>query len=194
MTLAEARALCPGLTHAPYRPDHDLRSLLALARWMMRFTPLTGIVPPLTPTRKRGMGGSPMHPSPSLRASVVNDNFLPAIFLDVTGCERVFAGLPNLIEQVIESMHRLRLHARIAVAPTLGAAWALAAFGQRNGIIIRESQVRESISPLPPEALRLDPPVVEALHHLGIQTIGQLVQLPRSRPARPVRPDSAPAH
>src|SRR5207253_3914444 len=34
MTLAEARALCPGLAHADHDPDEDARALSRLARWL----------------------------------------------------------------------------------------------------------------------------------------------------------------
>ncbi len=161
MTLAAARALCPGLEDAEHTPLKDLRALEGLARWMMRFSPMVGI--------DHGR----------------DEAFLPAVFLDVGGCERVFGGLPNLIEQADEAMRAMRLHARIAIAPTIGAAWAVASAGGENGRIVAEAQLRDALAPLPPAALRIGEDVAAALFHLGIATIGQLLELPREQlPAR----------
>ena len=96
MTLPEARALCPGLEHADHEPDRDLRALEALARWMNRFSPAVAIEPP------------------------------DALMLDVTGSERLFGGMPRLARLVSAALARLGLGHGIAIAPTPGAAWALA--------------------------------------------------------------------
>ncbi len=81
-------------------------------------------------------------------------------------------------------MKRLEIHARLAVAPTPGAAWAVA-FGSKEVRIIGPSDLPGAIETLPPAALRIGPDTANALHHLGIDTIGQLMRLPRkSLPAR----------
>jgi protein ImuB len=49
-----------------------------------------------------------------------------ALFLDLTGCERVFKGLDNILARIESAMNRFRIGCRLAVAPTPGAAWALA--------------------------------------------------------------------
>ena len=160
MTLAQARALCPGLLHAPYTPDKDRHALEALARWLMRFTPVVSTAP-----------------IPS------TGNY--SIFLDVTGCQRLFGGLPNLIEQADEALRSMQFHARIAIAPTPGSAWAFAFAGNENGRIIPPDGLTQAIAPLPPIALRITPDLAQTLHHLGLETIGQLMQLPRDAlPAR----------
>src|SRR5688572_6464244 len=118
MTLAEARALCPDLIDAPHEPDKDLHALEALARWMTRFTPTVAI--------DSGTGGPPVRGAPHGQAAHATGNRPPSLFLDVTGCDRAFGGLPSLLEQVVKSLRKLRLHARVAIAPAPGAAWALA--------------------------------------------------------------------
>jgi protein ImuB len=60
---------------------------------------------------------------------------------------------------------------RLAIAGTIGAAWALAHFG------FLESEILQS---LPIAALRLPQPTVERLRRLGIQQIGQLTVMPRA--------------
>jgi protein ImuB len=78
----------------------------------------------------------------------------------------------------------MRVDAGVAVAPTPGAAWALASFGD-CGTIVPPDDVAAALAPLAVAALRLSEELREALHHLGIETIGQLVALPRGAlPAR----------
>src|SRR6185369_2632950 len=119
MTLTEGRALYPRLTHFDHDPTQDAKSLEALARMMFRFTPVVSI--------PSGVVSSADHvPNPE------GD----CLYLDVTGCERVFGGLSNIVRQLIDLLSRLRLRASVAVAPISGAAWTLASFSV-NGCIVR---------------------------------------------------------
>jgi len=153
ITLAEARALCPALTHDDYRPDKDLKSLESLARWMARFSPAVAVEPP------------------------------DALMLDVTGSERLFRGMDRLARLASEAVARLNFAHGIAIAPTPGAAWALASFGR--GGVFSPDQIPGALAPLPVEALRLEAGLADAFGALGVETIGQLMRLPReSLPAR----------
>ncbi len=156
MTLAEARALCGGLIHVDYRPDRDLQTLHALARWMVQFSPFVSVEPP------------------------------DALFLDVTGSERLFLGLDRLLNLVSESLDRLKLHHGIAIAPTPGAAFAFASFHRGHDLrIFTLERLPDAMSPLPIAALRLNEDLNQAFIALGVETIGQLMQLPRETlPAR----------
>jgi len=138
MSLAEARALCADLRYAEHRPDEDRKSLEALARWMIRFSPVVSIEPP------------------------------DAILLDVTGSERLFRGLDRLVRLISAAVAKMNLDHGIALAPTVGAAWALASFGGDN------------LQQLPLAGLRLDDEKVRIFQSLGIETIGQLMNLPRA--------------
>ena len=109
---------------------------------------------------------------------------LEAIFLDITGCERLFGGVQNIVARVSGSLSRLRISANIAVAPTPGAAWALA-FADKNGAVIPPERLESAIDPLPVESLRIGSEISESLKHLGLTTIGQVMHLPREvLPAR----------
>src|SRR5436190_6619972 len=108
MTLAEACALCPNLEHGEYQPREDRKGLMGLARWMMRFSPVVALDPSDDPEA-----------DPT-----------PAIFMDVGGCERLYGSLSLLMEQLDEAIRRLRLHVTLAIAPTVGAAFALAISGR----------------------------------------------------------------
>jgi pimeloyl-ACP methyl ester carboxylesterase len=46
MTLAQARAQCPSLAHAPLDPTGDQRALAGLGRWLTRYTPVVSPAPP----------------------------------------------------------------------------------------------------------------------------------------------------
>jgi protein ImuB len=107
-----------------------------------------------------------------------------AIFLDLTGCDRVFGGFENLIRQVSDSLSRLGFRARVAAAPTPGAAWALAVSG-KDGAIVEQHQIESALDSLPIKALRIGDDACATLHHLGLHSIGQVMHLPREvLPAR----------
>jgi protein ImuB len=125
MTLAQARALCSHVEHLEHEPDRDAVALEALARWMMRFTPVVAIgsgqtsansVEPRSAVNGRLKSNSSNH-------QPLTTNHL---FLDLTGCERVFKGLDNILIRIESAMKRFRIGYRLAVAPTPGAAWAIA--------------------------------------------------------------------
>ncbi|QOV90839.1 Y-family DNA polymerase [Humisphaera borealis] len=199
MTLAEARTMCPGLTHAPADPDLDRRALEALGRWMTRFSPVVAVESP------------------------------DRLLIDLTGCERLFGGIEPIRRRVVDVLQRMRITARVAVAPTIGAAWAMthgivrdtglapasesASLGchglayspARGGVTaatpatgsgVPQPMALESSAPttppaspfilrpsslslLPTTSLRLASSTLLTLHHLGVETIGQLLALDR---------------
>jgi protein ImuB len=156
MTLAEARALCPDLAHAPHDPQEDQRALTRLARWLTRrFSPAVAPDPP------------------------------DSILLDVTGSHRLFGSEQRLAQFVQAELARFGIAAHVAIAPTVGAAWAVACEDDGDGKIVQANEIVEAISSLPPRALRLDAATAAMLEGLGIETIGQLLALPRDAlPAR----------
>jgi protein ImuB len=163
LTLTESRALCPDLANAEHDPARDARALEALARWMMRFTPVVAL---------------PETPKDESEITNLKSQISDSIYLDLTGCERVFGGVSNIVRDVITSLNRLRLSASVAVASTPGAAWALASFSD-DGRIITRDDLSGVLATLPVAGLRLEDDLLESLHHLGIETIGQVMSLPR---------------
>lgn len=118
MSLAEANVMCAGLTHVPHEPERDAAALAALARWMaMRFTPIVAIEPP------------------------------NALFLEIGGCERLFGGLSAIVERVRESLRAFRIHAKLAVASTPGAAWAFAMYGMQAPQVKKPMPKRQAWTP-----------------------------------------------
>ncbi len=93
-----------------------------------------------------------------------------------------------MARQIVRDFQRPGFTPRIAIADTVGAAWAVAWYGLSGAglcgvrprpVVVPAGRLAEALSPLPVEALRISPPVVEVLHDLGIETIGQLTALPR---------------
>ncbi len=159
MTLAHAQALLPTPTanaHKPLilpaNPDADAAALHALAVWATRFAPL---VEPGVPD---------------------------GLLLDITGCQRYFGGEDRLLTRIAGSMRRLSIDARIAIAPTFAAAWAVARFAPHPHSIVsdRPDALHSALAPLPVAALRIETATVEALEQIAITHIHHLLDLPRS--------------
>jgi protein ImuB len=163
MTLGEARALDASVKHAPHEPQRDAVALEALARWMMRFSPVVSLPPPWGEEMKTDHG----------------------LFLDLTGCERVFDGIHNIVAQARGALDRFHITAHLAVAPNPPAAWALTFSKHHQDAIVTNDDLHDALLDLRPSSLRLDDAIVDSLHHLGLSTIGQIIKLPReSLPAR----------
>jgi protein ImuB len=97
--LAEALATEPGLCACEEDLVADRRRLELLAERMNRYSPCVGL----------------------------EDGPAPECLLaDITGCGAVFKGEDRLLEQAVRELHAAGWTARLAIADTIGAAWALA--------------------------------------------------------------------
>jgi protein ImuB len=106
------------------------------------------------------------------------------LILDVTGCGPVFGGEAALVERASREFGGLGLRARVAIGPSVGAAWALARFGPDRAMV-HEGGVGEAIAGMPLAALRVSAAVVEGLAEVGVERVGQAMGLPRAAlPAR----------
>jgi protein ImuB len=157
MPVVEAIAIEPRLKRFEYDPAGDIQGLRNLAEWASRFSPLVGL----------------------------EDDPVPqSLLLDITGCAPLFHGEERLLDQVAEGLRRQGWNARIAIADTIGAAWALAHYGPAQ-TLATGSQTELLLRPLPVSALRLPEETVECVNALGLECIGELIDLPRSSvPAR----------
>lgn len=101
------------------------------------------------------------------------------LYLDVTGATHLFEGDARMLRDIVQRFAIQGLTAKVAMAPTPGAAQALA----RYGIPFQISRCRDvasALSPLPVKALRLTPETTRLLDRLGLKTIGALVTVPRA--------------
>lgn len=157
--LADARALCPALAVAPADPAGDRAALEALALWAQRWGPWSALDLP------------------------------DGLVVDVTGVAHLFGGEAGLIADAAGSLAQRGFTARLAIAPTAGAAWALAHYGPQGAIL----QPGDSLDDLPVAALRLDPATVLVLRRLGLKRIGELSGVARDALARRFRNHKAPS-
>lgn len=128
---------------APLDPRADREALEKLAQWCCRFSPLVG-----------------------LEESSQPDTLL----FDLTGVAPLFGGEKALVEQVQRTFNKLRLEIRLGLGETIGAAWALAHFGETCDA---------PLPSLPVAALRLPENTISILQQLGLNQIGDLACLPR---------------
>jgi protein ImuB len=99
------------------------------------------------------------------------------LILDTTGADHLWGGEAAMLAGMEGALSLLGLSARLALAPTWGAAWALARFGPVRAICADPA-------PLPVAALRLEEETVLLLHRLGLKTVGLLAAVPRLALAR----------
>jgi protein ImuB len=122
------------------------------------------------------------------------ENGADGFFLDIEGAAHLFGGEEKLLADLSFRLEQnFGLPARLAVADTVGAAWALARFARtsflprsagddedRRYIILPSGHEAQALAPLPVEALRLSPDTCRTLRRLGFKTIGALLDKPRA--------------
>ena len=154
MALAQARAMVPGLRSLPHDAVADGRLLEAIADWADRYTPLVGRDP------------------------------LYGLLLDLSGAAHLMGGEQALATDLLGRLARQGLAARLGIAPTVGAAWALTRTADQPITILPEDVSREgldaALAALPVSALRLAPETTAALRRVGLKRIGDLIGRPRS--------------
>jgi protein ImuB len=156
MPLPDALSFVPGLVTAPADPAADRAALTRLAEWCSRYSPWTA------PDETDG------------------------IKIEITGSAHLWGGESALVADISRRLLRQQIAHRIAVASTLGAAWALARHAADAGqpALPAPPDERAALAPLPVEALRLDPDTVQGLRRVGLRHIGELYPMPRDALAR----------
>ena len=158
MALAQARAMVPGLRALPHDRAADVRLLERIADWADRYTPLVG--------------------------RDLSQGLAQGLVLDITGAAHLFGGERALGADIVGRLGRQGVHAAAAIAPTVGAAWALARCGDPEFAILPEDVTRAgldaALARLPVCALRLAPETTSALRRVGLKRIGDLIGRPRS--------------
>lgn len=143
------------------RPADEAADNLALHRlalWATRYTPTA---------------------SPWLEADGAGWQY--GFFLDIEGAAHLLGGEQKLIEDLAARLeHSFGLKARIAVASTPGAAFALARFHATRIQVLPAGDEAPALAPLPVEALRLTAETCIKLRRLGFKTIGKLIAQPRA--------------
>ncbi|MEQ9811482.1 MAG: DNA polymerase Y family protein [Azospirillaceae bacterium] len=177
MALADARAVEPGLVTVPARPAEDLAALDGLARWAERYTPFVALA------------GLPPHEA--------------GLYLEIAGSAHLFGGEAALLADAGRRLAGFGLTARLAIADSAEAAWAVAVSGppSRTGSrarppaeaaagaiprspddprIVPQGGAAAALARLPVGALRLDAATLEGLRAMGLRRIGDLARVPRA--------------
>jgi protein ImuB len=142
----------------PADPAADRDALLRLCRWASAYAPLVAPFGPAEAT--------------------------DGLYIDVAGASHLRGGEANLVADLAARLARATIPARIALADTPGAAFALARHGEADRIVVPPGRVAEALRGLPVEALRLDPDMAAGLRRLGLRRVGELDALPRGPLAR----------
>jgi protein ImuB len=171
--LAAARTLVPELRVCPEAPSADQAALRRLLAWCRRYSPWVALDPASAIGDGAGRDGA------GEEAGFGGD---AALWLDVSGCGHLFGGEAALAEDLVRRLAGSGLSARVGLAATPGAAWALARHATTPqhpaAVLAPEADLARALAPLPLTGLRLAPPTLELLRRLGLEQIGQLYDLP----------------
>ena len=158
--VCDMRALVPDLRVEDAMPTQDAADLARLSRWVRRWCPWSQV---------DGTDG---------------------LLLDTTGSDHLHGGERAMAGQMARAFADMGLTTRIAVAPTIGVAWALARHSARHAgvpAICEEGAVAAALARLPVSALRIDEASVLLLRRLGLKTLGALADVPREALVRRFR-------
>ncbi len=101
------------------------------------------------------------------------------LFLDLTGICHLFGGEEQFCRRLVGFFRRLQLTAHVAISDTPGAAHAVARFSHTAITIVPPGQSLAAIAPLPLAALRFDTRALTAAKRFGLETVADLLPLPR---------------
>ena len=176
--MAEAKAL---LQHASKQSEEktpfflreydlqaDREAIEQLAWALEKFSPVVGLEQDFSRVDNR-------------KKAKVDPMFGPSsLLMDVTGLGHLFGGLQPLAKQLQTFCGQLGYLANVAIADTTGLAWGAAHFYADDGNpLILPVDDEEVMKSLPVLALRLSAESTGILLKLGIETIGQLLQIER---------------
>jgi protein ImuB len=149
MMLADARTLYPSLLVLDDKPGLSDQLLQRMAEWCIRFTPVAAPEPP---------GG---------------------IFLDASGCAHLWGGEEAYLADIQKRLAARGYTTRLAIADTIGCAWAVARYGQKS-LLIQTGKHTQALLPLPVSCLRLEGEIIVRLHKLGLRQVKDVIGLPRT--------------
>jgi protein ImuB len=144
--LADARAMLPGLTVR----EIDRAMLAAVfadfADWHSNASPLVAVMD---------------------QVSAFGD-----LVLDITGVAHLFGGERAMLRLLLTRLRDLGYTVAGAIAPTIGAAWAVSHFARSQ--VVEPGELDAILDALPVNALRLSESQIAGLTQMGLKSIGQL--------------------
>lgn len=151
MRAADAKAICPGLEVLQSKAGRTAKLLKGLGEWCIRYSPTV----------------------------MIDDFSMEGLFMDASGCAHLWGGEREYLSDIKSKFEGKGYTVRLAMADTLGAAWAISRFGVKTPLIPTGTHT-EALLSLPPECLRLDPNTCSKLKKLGFYQIKSFISMPRS--------------
>ncbi len=148
LALAQARAMHPGIDTVAEDAEADAALLESIADWCLRYTPLVACDAP------------------------------DGLLLDITGCAHLYGGEHALVANLAARLKDSGFGYSLAIAGTIGAAWAAAHYGRPASYACGEEHAL--LMPLPLSALRLPSATAAGLARVGLKCIGDIIDLPRA--------------
>lgn len=109
---------------------------------------------------------------------VVGVDLPDGLILDTSGCTHLWGGEAAYIQTIENKFRSFGYTTRIAISDTIGTSWAVTRFGAE--IIVKPKMQSSALKDLSPIALRLDSEIVTKLRKLGLNHIGDFIDMPRS--------------
>jgi protein ImuB len=153
MVVADAKALIPYLKVIDEIPGLSEKLLQRIAAWCIRYSPVVAVDEP------------------------------EGLLFDATGCAHLWGGEQDYLTAISKRFSSLGYDVRVAMADTIGCAWAVARFSQQS-LLIKSDKHLEALLPLPPQSLRIETETEELLHKLGFLSVGQFITMPRASLSR----------
>jgi protein ImuB len=150
MPASKAQVLVPGLVSLELDPAGDAAALDRLALWALRYAPIVAPDPP------------------------------DGLVIDTSGADHLHGGEAAMLTSLVDRMEASGIAARAAVADAWGTAHAAARFLARPIAVIPSQQAVAAMRDLPIRALRLPAQIVEGLHVLGFERIGDIEDMPKA--------------
>lgn len=151
LAATQAHALVPGLIVYDAAPAMDAAALDDLGLWAIkRYAPIVMADPP------------------------------DGLLIDASGSAHLFGGEEGLLADLVERLRGAGVRGRAAMAPTYGAAHALARYGGRTTLVVAQGNTGRAIADLPLVALRLSGGLVVGLRQMGFDRIGEVEAQPRA--------------
>ncbi|SMQ86057.1 protein ImuB [Devosia lucknowensis] len=144
--LADARAIWPNLTVLEIDRAGLTLAFESFADWHSNASPLVSILSDVSP--------------------------FGDLVLDVTGVSHLFGGEEQMLRMVLSRLRDLGYVVSGAIAPTIGAAWAVSHFARSQ--VVNDADLAAVLHALPVAALRLPEMQVSTFVQMGLDTIGQV--------------------
>jgi protein ImuB len=149
MAVADAKAMVPDLKVLDDKPGRAAKLLQGLGEWCIRYAPLVALDSP------------------------------DGLIMDVSGCTHLWGGEHAYLNEIKNRLQSKGYQVSVAIADTIGAAWAVARYGKGNHVI-RTGEQTDALLTLPAASLRLETVVLDRLQKLGLCQVGSFISMPRS--------------